>query len=182
MGLKKSKPRGDGELVLGSVQHPNGKKRALCVCYWWKVRTSPVQSVVCFQGSRKPTRNGSHFKHSSGFQGTWGKQTSLGDSDGWNDSISHTLEMITNVFDMLKVSPRLEKQYEWKPVVSLHSLSLIINLHSNTSYNAVFGWINRYDLAQSRSRGHLISASCQPPCVHDEKQGAQEPLWWKLWI
>ncbi len=31
------------------------------------------------------------------------------------------------------------KQCEGKPVVSLHNLSLIINLHSNTFYNAVFG-------------------------------------------
>lgn len=31
------------------------------------------------------------------------------------------------------------KRYEGKPVVSLGRLSLIINLHSNTSSNAVFG-------------------------------------------
>lgn len=74
------------------------------------------------------------------------------------------------------------KQYEGEPAVSLHSLSLIINLHSDTSYNAVFGCINSYDLAQNRHCGHLISASCQPLCVHDEKQGAKEPLRWKLLI
>lgn len=68
------------------------------------------------------------------------------------------------------------KRYEGKPVVSLGRLSLIINLHSNTSSNAVFGWINSYDLAQNRHCGHLISASCQPLCVHNEKQRAKEPL------
>lgn len=41
------------------------------------------------------------------------------------------------------------KQYERKPAVSLHSL--IINLHSNTFYNAVFDCINRYDLAQKQA-------------------------------
>lgn len=31
------------------------------------------------------------------------------------------------------------KQCEGKPVVSLYNLRLIINLHSDTFYNAVFG-------------------------------------------
>lgn len=31
------------------------------------------------------------------------------------------------------------KQYGGKPAVLLHNLSLIIKLHSNTLYNAVFG-------------------------------------------
>lgn len=68
------------------------------------------------------------------------------------------------------------RQNEGKPAVSLHNLSLIINLHSNTFYNAAFGWINSYDLAQNRRRGLLTSTSCQPLCVHDGKQGAKESL------
>lgn len=45
---------------LGSRWHLDRKKRVLCVCNCRKVRPSPVQSVICFQGSRQPTGNGSH--------------------------------------------------------------------------------------------------------------------------
>lgn len=66
LGLKKKKKKkqpclaGEG---LCNGQQLTGKTIVPFVCYCSKIRTSPLQSVICFHGSRLPTGNGSHFKH-----------------------------------------------------------------------------------------------------------------------